>query len=189
MTSHHVRQKKLRRRHLRPRQLTFCHTLESSVDEKTHGVSWQATSHRVRIIFADPKCSTLAAKPSSQNSDFKEMVQSRHLSSKTNSYRKNELEKKRVYGKRVRMVDQASFTPLIFSCLGGMGKESLVFYKRLANSLAEQRNQEYSATSNWLRSRLSFCLIRSCLICLRGSRSVFAKHVTEKVIEVERAVW
>ena len=71
-------------------------------------------------------------------------------------YRRNELEKKRVYGRRVRMVDQASFTPLIFSCLGEMGKESLVFYKRLANSLAEQRNQEYSATANWLRSRLSF---------------------------------
>ena len=69
-----------------------------------------------------------------------------------------------------------------------MGKESLVFYKRLANSLAEQRNQEYSATANWERSRLSFCLIRSCLLCLRGSRSVFAKHVSEEVIEVERAV-
>ena len=40
------------------------------------------------------------------------------------------------------MVDQASFTPLVFSCLGGMGKESLVFYKRLANSLNEKRNQE-----------------------------------------------
>ena len=87
------------------------------------------------------------------------------------------------------MVDQASFTPLVFSCLGGMGKESLVFYKRLANSsLAEKRNQEYSATANWLRSRLSFCMIRSCLLCLRGSRSVFIKHVTEEVIEVERAV-
>ena len=48
------------------------------------------------------------------------------------AYRRNELEKKRVYGRRVRMVDQASFTPLVFSCLGGMGKESLVFYKRLS---------------------------------------------------------
>ena len=104
------------------------------------------------------------------------------------AYRRNELEKKIVYGRRVRMVDQASFTPLVFSCLGGMGKESLVFYKRLANSLAEKRNQEYSATANWLRSRLSFCMIRSYLLCLRGSRSVFVKHVTEEVIEVERAV-
>ena len=62
------------------------------------------------------------------------------------------------------MVDQASFTPLVFSCLGGMGKESLVFYKRLANSFAEKRNQEYSTTANWLRSRLSFCMIRLCLV-------------------------
>ena len=96
---------------------------------------------------------------------------------------RNELEKKRMYGRGVRMVDQASFTQLVFSCLGGMGKESLVFYKRFANSLAEKRNQEYSATANWLRSRLSFCMIRSCLLCLRGSRSVFAKHVTDEVIE------
>ena len=96
------------------------------------------------------------------------------------AYRRNELKKKRVYGRRVRMVDQASFTPLVL-CLGGMGKDSLVFYKRLANSLAKKRNQEYSATANLLRSRLSFCIIRSYLLCLRGSRSVFAKHVTEEV--------
>ena len=42
------------------------------------------------------------------------------------AYRRNELEKKRVYGRRYRMVDQASFTPLIFSYLGmkmnGKGK-------------------------------------------------------------------
>ena len=104
------------------------------------------------------------------------------------AYRRNELEKKRAYGKRIRKVDQASFTPLIFSCLGGMGKESLVFYKRLAQSLADRRNQDYATTANWLRARLSFSLIRSCLLCIRGPRSVFAKNDAAEEIEIRRAV-
>ena len=104
------------------------------------------------------------------------------------AYRRNELEKKRAYGRRIRKVDQASFTPLIFSCLGGMGKESLVFYKRLAQSLADRRNQDYATTANWLRARLSFSLIRSCLLCIRGSRSVFAKNDAAEEIEIRRAV-
>ena len=102
------------------------------------------------------------------------------------AYRRNELEKKRAYGRRIRKVDQASFTPLIFSCLGGMGKER--FYKRLAQSLADRRNQDYATTANWLRARLSFSLIRSCLLCIRGSRSVFAKNNFAEEIEIRRAV-
>ena len=93
------------------------------------------------------------------------------------AYRRNELEKKRMYGRRVRMVDQASFRPLVFSCLGEMGKESLFFYKRLSNSLAEKRNQEYSVTANWLRSRLSFCMHGPRRAILSGGANIFEKNV------------
>ena len=94
--------------------------------------------------------------------------------------------------KRERMVGEferlIKFTPLIFSCLGGMGKKSLVFYKRLAQSLADRRNQDYATTANWLRACLSFSLIRSCLLCIRDSRSVFAKNDAAEEIEIRRAV-
>ena len=44
-------------------------------------------------------------------------------------YRHHELQKKREYGERVREVEQASFTPLVFSTTGGMGREALTFYR------------------------------------------------------------
>ena len=72
-------------------------------------------------------------------------------------------------------VDQGSFTPLVFSCYGGMSKECKTFYKRIAGRISEKRNIKFSVAVNWLRTRINFHLIRSCLLCLRGSRSPFVK--------------
>ena len=44
-------------------------------------------------------------------------------------------------------------------------------YKRLASLLADQWDQPYSTTMNWLRCTLSFCLLRSSIQCIRGARS------------------
>ena len=41
-------------------------------------------------------------------------------------YRRQE-QQKREYGDRIREVEQASFTPLVFATTGGMGKEAIVF--------------------------------------------------------------
>ena len=38
--------------------------------------------------------------------------------------------------------------------------------------LAEKRNENLSKVKNWMRTRLNFNLLRSCLLCLRGSRSI-----------------
>lgn len=88
------------------------------------------------------------------------------------SHRRNEKEKKRAYNYRVQQVDQGTFTPLIFSCLGGIGRESSAMYKRIAVKLSEKRKCDFSTVMNWIRTRLNFSLIRSCLLCVRGSRSV-----------------
>ena len=85
-------------------------------------------------------------------------------------YRKHKREKKRVYDQRVREVEHSSFTPLIFSATGGMGREATCFYKRLASMLANKWDQPYS-TLWWLRCRLTFSLIRSAIQALRGARS------------------
>ena len=42
----------------------------------------------------------------------------------------------------------------------------------LAELLAEKRNESLSKVKNWMRTRLNFNLLRSCLLCLRGSRSI-----------------
>jgi hypothetical protein len=57
-------------------------------------------------------------------------------------YRLHENEKKRCYGQRVRDVEMASFTPLVFASTGGMAKECTVFFKRLADILADREEKD-----------------------------------------------
>ncbi len=89
----------------------------------------------------------------------------------TACYRRHEGEKRRAYEHRVREVEQGSFTPLVFSTSGGMGRAATVAYKRLATLIAAKREQPYSSVMGWLRCHLSFSLLRSTVMCLRGSRS------------------
>ena len=86
-------------------------------------------------------------------------------------FRKHELEKKRTYDQRVREIEDASFTPLVLSASGGFAKEATHFYKRLASLLAEKWDHSYNHTMNWLRCTLSFALLRSAILCIRGARS------------------
>ena len=86
-------------------------------------------------------------------------------------YRKHENTKKWAYERRIREVEHASFTPLVFSASGGMAREATSFYKRLASLLAAKRDQTYSCTITWLRCLLSFSLLRSAIQCIRGARS------------------
>ena len=100
-------------------------------------------------------------------------------------YRTNEKEKKRAYNQRVLEVENGTFTPLVFSALGGMGTECTIFYKRLANMLAEKRNVKQSCASNWLHTKLSYALLRSALLCVRGSRHRYYKPtIAETDIEL-----
>ena len=98
-------------------------------------------------------------------------------------YRKNELEKKRAYEERVREIEHGSFSPLVFSAAGGMGTIATVVYKRLASLLAEKQGRPYSSTLHWLRCRLNFSLLRSAIMCIRGSRSIFSPHSTSPPTE------
>ena len=86
-------------------------------------------------------------------------------------YRKHEREKKRAYDQRIREVEHSSFSPLVFSATGGMGRKATCFYKRLASMLAHMWDQPYSTTLWWLRCRLTFSLICSAIQALRGARS------------------
>ncbi len=74
-------------------------------------------------------------------------------------YKKHEREKKISYEQRVREIEYVSFTPLVMSTTGGMGREATTFYKRLASLLLHKWDNPYCKTLNWLRCRLSFhCL-------------------------------
>ena len=102
---------------------------------------------------------------------FHPNAQSYRHSSISSLYRQHEQAKNREYGDRIREVENGSFTPLVFATTGGMGQEATLFYKRLADSLSKKRNITYSKTMAWMRCTLSFSLLRSAVICIRGSRS------------------
>ena len=87
-------------------------------------------------------------------------------------YKKHEEEKKRKYNDRVLNNEHGSFTPLVFSINGGMGQESVVFHKHLAEKIATKTGQRYERVMTWIRCKLSFVIMRLALLCLRGSRSV-----------------
>ena len=79
----------------------------------------------------------------------------------------HEKSKKRAYEQRIVEAENRSFTPLIFSTIGGMGRLASIFYNRLALLLAEKRHQTY-ATMGCL---LSFSLLHSSTLCICGTRS------------------
>jgi hypothetical protein len=87
------------------------------------------------------------------------------------THKSNEAAKKREYGERVLQVEHGTFTPLVFSSLGGMSPECSHFYNHLADKISEKRGIPNSKARSWIRTKLSFCLLRSTHLCLRGSRT------------------
>ena len=104
---------------------------------------------------------------------FNPFAQSHRSTSLSQCYKKHEQEKKRAYDERVREVEHGTFSPLVFSTSGGMGATANVVYKRLTSMLAEKQDQPYSRSIQWIRCRLCFSLLRSAIMCLRGSRSTY----------------
>ena len=86
-------------------------------------------------------------------------------------YHIHENKKKRLYSRRVLDIEHGAFTPLVFTTTGRMGKECLMYHSRLAQLIATKKGKQYAKTISWVRNRTTFALLRSALVCLRGSRT------------------
>ena len=84
----------------------------------------------------------------------------------------NNHKKKRSHNERVLQVNYGTLTPLVFSLYGNMGRECDMFYSRLSQLISDKRNLLKSITMNWIRTKVCFALLKSSLLCLRGSRTV-----------------
>ena len=84
-------------------------------------------------------------------------------------YRLHENEKKKLYERRVLEVEEASFMALVFTTTGGMGRG---YHSRLAELISIKKGKDYARTSRWIRGKVFFSILRSELLCLRGSRSI-----------------
>ena len=87
-----------------------------------------------------------------------------------------EKENKRKYQQIVIDVEMGSFTPLVFGTNGEMGKECKLFLSNLANKLSRKKGESYASAISWIKPRISFEILRSVHICVRGSRTPFHKN-------------
>ena len=76
-------------------------------------------------------------------------------------FESNKREKKRAYNERVLEIEHGSFTPLVFSATGGMGRECTKFVSRLAEMIAYKQNKRYSEVITWLRRKISIGLCKA----------------------------
>ena len=51
-----------------------------------------------------------------------------------------------------------------------MGDECGRFVSELANKLSLKQDEPYASIMSWIRTKLSFEILRSAIMCMRGSR-------------------
>ena len=73
-------------------------------------------------------------------------------------------------------MDNGDFTPMVFSSCGGAGPQAMIALKKLAEAIAVKRGEDYAKVAYMMRCKLAFCIARSALVCLRGSRSFSKRH-------------
>jgi hypothetical protein len=100
-------------------------------------------------------------------------------------YKHHEQSKKNAYNERVLQVERGSFTPIVGSTFGGMGKEANRHHNRIASLIAQKRNEEYSDVINYIRTRLRFSLLKSVLMAVRGVRGKSKRVPPAPVSSVE----
>ena len=86
--------------------------------------------------------------------------------------KKHEKEKKENCNSRIINVEHGTFTPLVFSLTGGEGPETSMFHKPVAQKIANKTEEKYEKVQTLVRCKLSFLILRSVLLCIRGSRSI-----------------
>ena len=69
-------------------------------------------------------------------------------------------------------VEHGIFTPLVFTVLGGMGQENEKYHKHIADKIATKSEDDYSKVVDYIRCKVAFIVLRSALLCLRGSRTI-----------------
>jgi len=103
------------------------------------------------------------------------------------AYKHHESQKKLKYEQRIKEVENSTFNPLIFSCTGGSGPSATKVMKQLASKISEKKQEPYADVINYIRTKISFALLRSSILCIRGCRalkkSTFVENSISAVVE------
>ena len=96
----------------------------------------------------------------------------------------NEKCKKAKYNQRVIDIEHGSYSPSVLSAFGGFGRETERFVSRLGGKIAEKKNMPNSTISNYIRTKISFVLVKSQVMCLRGARKLWQPQIDIHEAEV-----
>ena len=98
------------------------------------------------------------------------------------AYTYHENQKKLKYEQRIINVEKSTFNPLVFACTGGAGPSATKVISRLASKISEKSSDTYADAISYIRTKISFALLRSSVLCLRGCRSTKRKQIEEPSI-------
>ena len=63
-------------------------------------------------------------------------------------------------------MEHGTFTLLVFSLTGGIGPETSMFHKHIAQKIANKTDEKYEKVQTLIRCKLSFLILRSVLLCI-----------------------
>ena len=112
---------------------------------------------------------------------------------KKDAYKYHESIKRNKYEEPIRETEHSSFNALVFTCSGGAGPSASRVMKQLATKISEKRGEPYGDTISYIRTKINFALLRSCVLCLRGCRAlkprVLSETLISAVVEEGRLHW
>ena len=79
-------------------------------------------------------------------------------------------------------IEHGTFTPLGFGTNGGFGKECELIISKLAEKLSFKTDESYASVVTKLRTKLSFSILKSVNVCVRGSRRPFKSLLQEEAM-------
>ena len=71
-----------------------------------------------------------------------------------------------------------------------MSDECQRYHSRLAELISAKKQENYATTMSWIRTKVSFAILRTALVCLRGtgSRQGRRANVQENDLEIDRGL-
>ena len=69
-------------------------------------------------------------------------------------------------------VEKRTFNHLVFACTGGAGPSATKVITRLAAKINEKGSGSYADAINYIRTKISFVILRSSVLCLRGCNAI-----------------
>ena len=90
----------------------------------------------------------------------------------SDAYKYHESIKENKYEQRKNEVGKAIFCPLVFTGTGGASPAASKALKQLSSTLSARKEDSYADIILYPRTKISFALLRSSTLCIRGSRTL-----------------